>query len=92
MQLSGTPQEQADQVLAATAKVAAIPLSSYQWNQGLVRLNESLVSYGVTVRWDPNETGRNIYQISMGGQSVCFLWTYADNTSDNRSLQPHSCS
>ena len=91
MQLTGTPQEQLMQVVAATAKVAAIPLTSSQWNQSLVRLNESLVSYGVTVRWDPNETGRNIYQISMDGQSVCFLWTYADNTSDNRSLQPHSC-
>ena len=92
MQLSGTPQEQADQVLAATAKVAAIPLSSYQWNQSLVRLNESLVSYGVTVRWDPNKTGRDIYQISMGGQSVCFLWDYVNNTSDDMYLKPHSCS
>lgn len=92
MQLTGTPQEQADQVLAATAKVAAIPLSSSQWNQSLVRLNESLVSYGVAVRWDPNNTGRDIYQISMGGQSVCFLWDYVNNTSDDMYLKPHSCS
>ena len=92
MQLTGTPQEQANQVLAATAKVAAYPLSSPQWNQSFVRLNDSLVSYGIRVRWDPNETGRNIYQISMDGQSACFLWAYADNTSDSRSLQPHSCS
>ena len=91
MQLIGTPQEQLMQVVAATAKVAAIPLISYKWNQSLVRLNESLVSYGITVRWDPNEEGRDIYQISMSGQSVCFLWTYVDYISDDMYLKPRTC-
>ena len=91
MKLTGTPEEQLNQVVAATAKVAAHRLSSREWSLSYGRLNYSLVSHGIRVRWDPNEQGRNIYQISMDGQSVCFLWTYADNTSMNRSLQPHSC-
>ena len=91
MQLIGTPQEQLMQVVAATAKVAAIPLTSSQWNQSLVRLNESLVSYGITVRWDPNKEGRDIYQITTAGQSVCFLWTYVDNISDDMYLEPRTC-
>ena len=92
MQLTGTPEEQLTQVVEATEKVAAFPVSSREHNDSFGRLNESLVSYGIKVTWDPNGTGRNIYQISMGGQSVCFLWTYADGAADSRSLQPHSCS
>jgi hypothetical protein len=92
MQLSGTPEEQLSQVVAATEKVAAFPVSSREHNDSFGRLNESLVSYGIEVKWDPNDEGLNIYQISMGGQSVCFLWTYADGAADSRSLQQHSCS
>jgi hypothetical protein len=92
MQLTGTPQEQANQVVAATAKVAAFPLSSSQWNEGLGRLNASLVSYGIKVKWDPNDVGRDIYQISMGSQSACFLWDYVNNSSDDMYLKPHACS
>ena len=91
MKLTGTPEEQFSQVLAATEKVAAFPLSSRQWNQNLGRLNYSLASRGIRVRWDPNEEGRNIYQITMAGQSTCFLWTYVNNTSDDEYLKPHSC-
>jgi hypothetical protein len=91
MQLSGTPQEQASQVVAATEKVAAIPLSSSQWSSSLRQLNLSLVSYGVNVVFDPNEAGRNIYQITMGDQSACFLWSTNPDTLA-KYLKPHSCS
>jgi hypothetical protein len=91
MQLTGTPEEQLNQVVAATAKVAVFPVSSREHNDSFGRLNESLVSYGIKVKWDPNGEGLNIYQISMGGQSICFLWTYVDDTSMNKYLQPHSC-
>jgi hypothetical protein len=91
MQLSGTPQEQASQVIAATEKVAAIPLSSSQWSSSLRQLNLSLVSYGVNVVFDPNEAGRNIYQITMGDQSACFLWSTNPDTLA-KYLKPHSCS
>jgi hypothetical protein len=92
MKLTGTPEEQLSQVVAATAKVAAFPLSSSQWNQGLGRLNASLVSYGIKVTWDPNGEGLDIYQISMGGQSACFLWETVPGTSNEGSLKPHTCS
>ena len=96
MQLTGTPEEQLSQVVAATAKVAAISdskgLSSRESNDSFGRLNDSLVSYGIRVKWDPNDEGRNIYQITMGGQSTCFLWSYGYSASDSRSLQPHTCS
>jgi len=92
MQLTGTPEEQLSQVVAATEKVAAFPLSSREHNDSFGRLNESLVSYGIQVTWDPNGTGRHIYQISMGGQSACFLWETVPGTSNEGSLKPHSCS
>ena len=96
MRLTGTPEEQLSQVVAATAKVAAISdskgLSSRESNDSFGRLNDSLVSYGIKVTWDPNNEGRNIYQITMGGQSTCFLWSYGYSASDSRFLQPHTCS
>jgi hypothetical protein len=96
MQLTGTPEEQLSQVVAATAKVAAISdskgLSSRESNDSFGRLNDSLVSYGIKVTWDPNNEGLDIYQITMGGQSTCFLWSYGYSASDSRSLQPHTCS
>ena len=91
-----TPEEQLSQVVAATAKVAAISdskgLSSRESNDSFGRLNDSLVSYGIKVTWDPNNEGLHIYQITMGGQSTCFLWSYGYSASDSRSLQPHTCS
>jgi hypothetical protein len=92
LQLTGTPQDQANQVVAATAKVAAISGDFKTWTTKLSALNASLVSYGVKVTWDPNRTGRDIYQISMGGQSVCFIWTYASPTSNEKHFEAHSCS
>jgi hypothetical protein len=96
MQLTGTPEEQLNQVVAATAKLAAISdlkgFSSREWNDGYGRLNDSLVSYGIRVRWDPNDEGLDIYQITMGGQSACFVQEYVDYTSMNKYLKPHTCS
>lgn len=91
MQLTGTPQEQANQVVSAAEKVAAIS-DFKKWSVALHQLNLSLVSYGVKVVWDPNDVGRNIYQISMGGQSACFLWETVPGTVNEGDLQPHSCS
>ena len=90
MQLSGTPQEQTDQVVTAAEKVAAIS-DFKKWSVALHQLNLSLVSYGIKVVWDPNDEGRNIYQISMSGQSACFLWETVPGTLD-KYLKPHSCS
>jgi hypothetical protein len=92
MKLTGTPEEQLNQVVAATEKVAAFPVSSREHNDSFGRLNESLVSYGIKVTWDPNGEGLDIYQISMGGQSACFLWETVPGTSNEGSLKPHSCS
>ena len=92
MQLTGTPEEQLSQVVAATEKVAVFPLSSSQWASARRQLNDSLVSYGIKVTWDPNNEGLDIYQITMGGQSTCFLWSPGYSASDSRSLQPHTCS
>ena len=90
MKLTGTPQEQTDQVATAAEKVAAIS-DFKKWSVALHQLNLSLVSYGIKVVWDPNEQGRNIYQISMSGQSACFLWETVPGTLD-KYLKPHTCS
>ena len=96
MKLTGTPEEQFNQVVAATEKVAAISdskgLFSREANYSYGRLNYSLVSHGIRVKWDPNNEGLDIYQITMGGQSTCFLWSYGYSASDSISLQPHTCS
>ena len=91
MQLIGTPQEQLMQVVTAIEqKVAVFSLVSSEWNVSLHQLNLSLVSYGIRIQWDPNEEGRNIYQITMGDQSVCFLWSTNPDTLA-KYLKPHSC-
>ena len=91
MKLTGTPQEQANQVVSAAEKVAAIS-DFKKWSVALHQLNLSLVSYGVEVVWDPNGVGSNIYQISLGDQRACFLWTEVNpNVSDDMYLKPHSC-
>ena len=89
MMLTGTPQEQTDQVATAAEKVAAIS-DFKKWSVALHQLNLSLVSYGIKVVWDPNDEGRNIYQISMSGQSACFLWETVPGTLD-KYLKPYSC-
>lgn len=89
MKLTGTPQEQLNQVVAAAEKVAAVS-DFKKWSVALYQLNLSLASYGIKVVWDPNDEGRNIYQISMSGQSACFLWDTVPDTLD-KYLKPHSC-
>ncbi len=89
MKLTGTPEEQTDQVVVAAEKVAAIS-DFKKWSVALHQLNLSLVSYGVKVVWDPNDVGRNIYQISMDGQRACFLWETVPGTLD-KYLKLHSC-
>jgi hypothetical protein len=93
MQLTGTPQEQLMQVVKAIEQKVAVlfALSLSEWNVSLHQLNLSLVSYGIRVQFDPNEEGRNIYQISMGGQSVCFLWS-TNPDALAKYLKPHTCS
>ena len=92
MQLTGTSQEQLMQVVRAIEqKVAVFSLVSREWHVSLRQLNLSLVSYGIRVQFDPNEEGRDIYQITTAGQSVCFLWEYVDNISDDMYLKPHTC-
>ena len=91
MQLIGTPQEQLMQVVTAIEqKVAVYGLTIREWSVSLHQLNLSLVSYGIRIQWDPNEEGRNIYQITMGDQSVCFLWSTNPGTLA-KYLKPHSC-
>ena len=91
MQLIGTPQEQLMQVVTAIEqKVAVYGLTIREWSVSLHQLNLSLVSYGIRIQWDPNEEGRNIYQITMGDQSVCFLWSTNPDTLA-KYLKPHSC-
>ena len=93
MQLTGTSQEQLMQVVRAIEQKVAVlfALSLSEWNVSLRQLNLSLVSYGIRVQFDPNEEGRDIYQITTAGQSVCFLWEYVDNISDDMYLKPHTC-
>ena len=81
IQLTGTPEEQLTQVVAAAAKVAAV--KDYgSWVTKLYQLKQSVASYGITIDADP---GTGVYTISMGGQRACFLWTLYDK------LEPHSC-
>ena len=87
LQLTGTPQEQANQVVAATAKVAAV-MDFGAWSKKMYQLKQSVASYGITIDADP---GTGIYKISMGSQSACFIWTYKDAESNDKHLAPHPC-
>ena len=92
LQLTGTPEEQLTQVVVATTKVAASAGNFKTWSSKLYQLNQSVSSYGIKIVWDPNDVGKDIYQVSMNGQSACFLWTYKDaSVSTDKYLQPHSC-
>lgn len=88
-QLTGTPQEQANQVVAALAKVAAIQDYGTRTLK-LYSLKQSVSSYGITISEDP---GTRLYTISAGGQTACFLWDYVDiANSDAEGLVRHACS
>ena len=71
MQLTGTPQEQANQLVAELAKVAAVDEYGV-WVVRLQNLRQSVASYGITIAADP---GSDVYKISMSGQTACFKWT-----------------
>ena len=87
LQLTGTPQEQANQVVAALTKVAA-QNDFGSWSKQLYELKQAVAAYGVTIEADP---GTRIYTISMGGQRACFLWTYKDLETNDKHLAPHPC-
>ena len=89
MQLTGTPQEQANQVVAALGKIAGISNYGTRTLQ-IYDLNQSIASYGITITED---TSRHIYTISANGQSACFIWDYVDiANSDDKGLVRRSCS
>jgi len=89
MQLTGTPQEQANQVVAALGKIAGIRDYGTRTLQ-LYDLKQSIASYGITINED---TSRHIYTISANGQSACFIWDFVDvDNSDTQGLVRRSCS
>ena len=87
MQLTGTPQEQANQVVAALAKVAAVEEYGI-WVVRLQNLRQSVASYGITIAADP---GNGVYKISMSGQTACFGWTPRDGLEQGFDLRAISC-
>ena len=89
MQLTGTPQEQENQVIAALGKIAGI--SDYGTRTlKLYDLKQSIASYGITINV---ETSRGIYTISANGQSACFKWDFVDiDNSDDKGLVRRACS
>ena len=77
--LSGSPQEMTQQVLSPLAKVADIN-DFKTWVTKLSQIQASVASYGMTIVWDPAKKGMDVYQISVGGASACYLRTWADPT------------
>lgn len=78
--LSGSPQEMTQQVLSPLAKVANYVQDFKTWSTKLSQIQASVKSYGMTIVWDPAKKGMDVYQISVGGSSACYLWTWADPT------------
>jgi hypothetical protein len=87
MQLTGTPQEQTNQVVAALAKVAAVDEYGI-WVVKLHNLRQSVASYGITIAAD----GSNLYKISMSGQTACFKWTPKDGLEPGWDMRAIACS
>jgi len=87
MQLTGTPQEQANQIVAALAKVAAVDEYGI-WVVKLHDLRQSVASYGITIAADP---GSDVYKISMSGQTACFKWTPRDGVEQGWDMRAISC-
>ena len=77
--LSGSPQEMTQQVLSPLGKVADIN-DFKTWSTKLSQIQASVASYGMTIVWDPAQKGMDVYQISVGGASACYLRTWADPT------------
>ena len=88
MQLTGSPQEQANQVVAALEKIQDLDYGFRTLK--LYDLKRSIASYGITIHED---TSRRIYTISANGQDACFIWDYIDiDNSDAYGLVRRSCS
>jgi hypothetical protein len=93
--LSGSPQEMTQQVISPLAKVANYTQDFKTWTTKLSQLQASVKSYGMTIVWDPAKKGMDVYQISVGGSSSCYLWTWADptgNPAGGYKFFPTSCS
>lgn len=102
LELTGSPQERAVQVLEAIEKVATIS-DFTAWSDGLFQLNRSINSYYLYVDSPVNsiadiEKGKNrdwyfITQWYQSGQSsrTCFLWTNASGSVEAKYLKPVSC-
>jgi hypothetical protein len=68
------------QVISPLAKVANYVQDFKTWSTKLSQIQASVASYGMTIVWDPAKKGMDVYQISVGGASACYLWTWADPT------------
>ena len=77
--LSGSPQQMTQQVLSPLGQVADIN-DFKTWSTKLSQIQASVKSYGMTIVWDPAKKGMDVYQISVGGASACYLRTWADPT------------
>jgi hypothetical protein len=93
--LSGSPQEMTQQVISPLATVANYTQDFKTWTTKLSQMQASVKSYGMTIVWDPAKKGMDVYQISVGGSSSCYLWTWADpsgNPAGGYKFFPTSCS
>lgn len=93
--LSGSPQEMTQQVISPLAKVANYVQDFKTWSTKLSQIQASVKSYGMTIVWDPAKKGRDVYQISVGGSSACYLWDLAnpaDYADYSYKFYPTSCS
>ena len=104
LQLTGTPEEKALQLIAALEKVAAISDLNTR-NDSLFQLNRSITSYSLSVSSPARslsdiEKGKNrdLYSITQMdatgrfGRSSCFLWTNVSGSVDQKYLKPIVCS
>ena len=104
LQLTGTPQEKAIQLVTALEKVAAISDLNTR-NDSLFQLNRSITSYSLSVSSPARslsdiEKGKNrdLYSITQMdatgrfGRSSCFLWTNVSGSVDQKFLKPSICS
>ena len=104
LQLIGTPQEKAAQLVTALEKVAAISDLETR-NNSLFEMNRSISSYSLTVHsraysLSDIEKGKNrdSYYITQWdetgrlGRSTCFLWTNVSGSVEQKYLKPIVCS
>jgi len=83
------------QVLSPLGQVANYVQDFKTWSTKLSQIQASVKSYGMTIVWDPAKKGRDVYQISVGGSSSCYLWDLAnpaDYADYSYKFYPTSCS